>query len=106
MFFIVKLQILRDLPVYQKIEKICVEALNLAGWLDGLSVGWLQHLADTNVNLAFEDNQDISPVPREETNLGHILDISGTSLRHILVISGTYLEHICDISGTYLKQTF
>ena len=43
-----------------------------------LAVGRLQRLADTNVTLAFEDTQVIPPFSREETFLGHVLNISGT----------------------------
>ena len=57
-----------------------------------MAVSRLQRWADTNVTLAFENAQVIPPFSREETFLGHSLNISGA-----------YQGHFWDILGIYIK---
>ena len=75
LFFIDKLQIFQDLPVYQKIEKYG-KALYSNGWSVGRSVVCSQRWGDTTITLASGDVKVIPSFSREDT---YLWDISGTS---------------------------
>ena len=64
----------------------------------------LQRWADTNVTLPFENAQVIPPFSREETFLGHNLNISGAYQGHFWDILGIYIKtFVFDLFRTFQK---